>query len=85
MMGNTEETRRRLDEALTCVQGLSATDLQVVINGIAYTNLDADVLTDWIRFQIKQARDSGGDPVTAVFGIALVGYYLGLRDGRASK
>ena len=84
-MNDAEGTRRRLNEALTLVQGTSATDPQVVVDGIVYTNLDVGVLNDWIRFQIEQARDSGGDPVTTVMAILLVGYYLGLEDGRASN
>ena len=71
-MNDAEETRRRLNEALTRVQGTSATDPRVVVDGIAYTNLDV--------FQIEQARDSGGDPVTIVMAILLVGYSLGLED-----
>ncbi|MHB8692573.1 MAG: hypothetical protein ACYDHH_15150 [Solirubrobacteraceae bacterium] len=84
-MSDAEETRRRLNEALTCVQGMSAADPRVVVDGITYTNLDVGVLEDRVRFQIGQARDRGADPVTTVMGILLVYYYLGLEDGRASS
>ena len=83
-MNDPDETQRRLNEALACVQGTHATDPWVVVDGIRYTNLDVGVVADWIRFQIRQARDSGGDPVATATGILLVGYYLGLKDGRAS-
>jgi hypothetical protein len=83
-MNDAEDTERRLNDALTCVQGTSTTNPRVVVDGIEFTNLDVDVLADWIHFQIRQARDRGGDPVTTVLGILLVGYYLGLEDGRAT-
>ena len=82
-MANAEETRRRLEEALVGVQGWSATDLRVVVDGVSYTNLDVRVLDEWVRFQMQTASQGGADPVTTVLGILLVGYYLGLHDGRA--
>jgi hypothetical protein len=59
-------------------------DLRVVVDGVSFTNLDVGVLEEWIRFQMQTASQSGADPVTTVMGILLVGYYLGLKDGRAS-
>jgi hypothetical protein len=82
-MANADETRRRLEEALVGVQGWSATDLRVVVDGVSYTNLDVSVLDEWVRFQLQTASQGGADPVTTVLGILLVGYYLGLQDGRA--